>query len=87
MTSAQVVWVSWLDSSTLTGWDAYERIKKLPETYTCGIMVDEVDDHYVIAHSFDPDSNEFNGIIRIPFAAVTKARTLCTIQLMTTKTK
>lgn len=85
MTHAKVVWISWLDSSAHHGWDAYERLEGMPETYTSGILVEECEDHFAIAHSYDPDSNEFNGLIRIPRAAVIKARTLCTIQMMTKK--
>lgn len=86
MTYARVVFIEWLDSQSTVGWDSYETFKGFPSTFSIGILVEEAKDHYAIAHSYDPESDEFNGLMRIPFIAVIKARTLCTIQLKTMTT-
>lgn len=81
MTHLQVIYIEWRDSCAAHGWDAYEAYKEFPSTFSTGILIKEELDHYAIAHSYDPDSGDFNGIMRIPLIAVIKAKTLCVIQI------
>ncbi len=80
MKSLAIVFVQWRDSETEIGWSAYER-QALGEVTSVGILIEKAEDHYVIAHSIDPTTKEFNGIIRIPLENIVKARTLCRVQV------
>lgn len=82
----KIVYVEWIDSTTEVGWDS-ETKDKIETTISVGILIKETEDAYVIANSYDPDTQENNGRIYIPHFAIKKARTLCQIQMKTNSAK
>jgi hypothetical protein len=80
----KIVYAEWIDSETSHGWDAIAD-GPLPLCYTVGIYLNEHEDYIQLAHSLDPASGNANGTIKIPLVAIKKLRTLCQIQLKTTK--
>lgn len=77
----RAVHVIWIDSHTEIGWDAYRAEHTEPDlTHTVGVMIDETENYAILAHSYDPASNEWNGRISIPLQAIKEIRTLCRIK-------
>jgi hypothetical protein len=87
MKSLAVVYLQWEDSEVENGWTEYDAIDRIEPTVTVGLLVEERDTHYAIAHTFDEASGEYNGLMRIPRSAILKARTLCRVQMKTKTTK
>lgn len=82
----KVVHIEWLDSQQEIGWD--EASPELYEhdvlTHSIGLLLFETYSYILIAHSYDPETNEFNGRMAIPLCAIKEMRTLCHVNLKRT---
>ncbi len=77
----QLVHIQWFDSETLEGWTKLSEIEReMPATHTVGLLVDQTEAFYLVAHSVDPATESVNGVITIPRSAVHELRTLCRIK-------
>lgn len=78
----RVVHIEWIDSHTDTGWDAFTHTDAFDLCHTVGFILDETEHYIIVAHSFDPATDEWNGRISIPLCAVKNVRTLCRIKIL-----
>lgn len=78
----KLVHVKWFDSQTHNGWCEFAEIEEsLEETHTVGLLAHELEAFIVIAHSYDPTTEEFNGAMTIPRSAINSMRTMCRVKL------
>lgn len=62
----KVVHIQWIDSCTEIGWEEYKGDMEPEVTHTVGLLVNEGDFYTIVANSYDPATNEWNGRIAIP---------------------
>lgn len=75
-----VIHLTWIDSETVTGWSEVIDLKyTLKEIHSVGLLIHEDEEKFVVAVSYDEETDSANGIMYIPKCAVRKAETLCTI--------
>lgn len=74
------VHVAWVDSQTDNGWDGFEPSDKLDLCHTVAFLVAETEHYVVVAHSYDPATDEWNGRMSIPICAIVELRVLCRIK-------
>lgn len=77
-----VIHLTWIDSESLNEWTAKsDLLDPFTEMHSVGLLVNENDERYVLAVSYDPDGESANAIMYIPKRAVRKVRRLCTIKM------
>lgn len=76
----RIVHVQWLDSQTDIGWDSFNHTDDFDLCHTVGILCGETEHYLIVANSFDPATNEFNGRISIPLCSIKEVRNLCRIK-------
>jgi len=55
--------ITWVDSTNhTTGW-AFDTITETIDIFTCGFVVDETDDVYVISHSLGYKDSHFDSFV------------------------
>lgn len=75
-----LIHIQWIDSCSEIGWEEYsEPAEQI--THTMGILINETNNYVIIAHSFDPSTNEWNGRICIPNCAIKDLKVICQIQI------
>ena len=78
----KVVHITWIDSQTDSGWTPIKEVaEELELTHTIGFFVSESDAFYIVAHSFDPQTESVNGLMTIPKSAVETIKTLKRVKL------
>lgn len=83
----RVVYVEWRDSEASNSWSPIDDIKdELELTLSVGFLIKEAEAYYLVALSYDPDTESINNHKKIPRSAVEKIRTICHIKT-TKKTK
>lgn len=71
----KLVQVTWVDSCTQVGWlDIEAAYAEQTDTFTYGLLIHETTEQIVIAHSHDPGTSEYNGLISIPRAVIKKIK-------------
>lgn len=76
----QVVHVTWVDSEALGEWQALGGLThKHEEIQTVGMLVHSDADTYLIASTYDGESDSINAAIWIPRACVRTVRPLGTV--------
>jgi len=77
----RIVHIEWVDSHTEVGWEGIDlNDAALDITHTVGIFLGETHNYALVAHSYDPATNEYNGRISIPLSCIKDLRTLCQIK-------
>jgi len=76
----KVVHIQWIDSCTEVGWEDAKDDEGFEVSHTVGFVVSETAHYTVIANSYDPPSNQWNGRIAIPNCSIVKVKVLCRIK-------
>lgn len=81
----QIVHVQWVDSQSQNGWhDLSDLELERSITHSVGLLITDNKEYIVVAHSFDPETDHYNGIMRIPKACILKTRTICRVTMTQT---
>ncbi len=76
----KLVKIDWVDSENAVGWQSLEAISGDVETsYTVGLLVVDTLTHIVVAHTYDPSTEEYCGAITIPRVCILRERTLARV--------
>lgn len=71
----KIVAITWIDSHAYHGWQSLLEINEINEMcYTIGFLVKETSKSTTVASSYDPENNNFNGVISIPREAIKSKR-------------
>ena len=77
MKSAKIIHVKWLDSQSTNGWHTRDEIADaLETTHTIGILIHDEHTHIVVAHSYDPHTESYNGVMSIPKTCIESIHTM-----------
>lgn len=78
----KLVHVTWVDSENFNSWESLDALQaELDETHTVGLLVHETLTHLVVAHTYDPATESYNGAITIPRQCVERTRTIGRVKL------
>lgn len=78
----EVIHCVWIDSESDNSWRPLEELDEaMTEIHSVGFLVHQDFERYVLAVSFDPDTQSANGIMHIPRAAVKKVKPVCAIKV------
>lgn len=83
----KVIHVEWIDSYAEIGWEPANLNEHQHVTHSVGILMNEGENYLVVANSYDPTTDEWNGRISIPNVSILETRTLCHIQMKKTTKK
>jgi hypothetical protein len=80
----EVVHLIWVDSEVGDSWTEISSLAEpLTDIHAVGFLIHQDEERYVLAVSFDPDTESANGIMHIPRAAVKKVKPVCAIKVKT----
>ena len=81
MNAIKIVHIEWIDSQAEIGWEPFTHTDDFDLCHTVGFLLAETDHYAIVAHSYDPATEEWNGRISIPLCAIKDVRTLCRIKI------
>lgn len=78
----EIVYVRWIDSESGSGWtECGEFLAPLTYCHSVGFLIHQDAEKYVLANSYDPETDSANATMTIPRVAVKKVKVLGAAQI------
>jgi hypothetical protein len=83
MISFELVHIKWIDSEMMNEWvDVATLNKTFSEIHSIGLLIDQNEQGYILAGSYDPENNSINAVQFIPRQCVSKINPLSLLKVL-----